>query len=96
MHVTVRFGAALRAYADGANHIDIELPEGADVGDVLDMLAARHPAAERRIRDETGLLRPHVNVFVDGDPVARRSGVTVVLHDDAELLILPAVSGGAA
>ncbi len=96
MQVTVRLGAALRTYADGDAELDVDLPDDADVGDVLDVLAARYPAVERRIRDEMGLLRPHVNVFVDGDPVARRTGVTAALHDDADVLILPAVSGGAA
>lgn len=95
MQVTLRLGAPLRVHADGASELSIELGEPSTIADLLDVLAVRHPAVERRVRDEAGLLRPHVNVFVDGEPVPRRTGAAVGLPPTAEVLILPAVSGGA-
>jgi molybdopterin synthase sulfur carrier subunit len=95
VEVTLRLGAPLRPHAGGHAQLAYTVPDDADVGRLLDALAADHPAAARRIRDETGLLRQHVNVFVDREPVPRRTGTEVVLHDAAEVLILPAVSGGA-
>jgi sulfur-carrier protein len=93
--VTVRLGAPLRPHADGQAQLALSLTDGATVAALLDALAAAHPAVERRIRDETGLLRQHVNVFVDAEPVARRTGVEAPLRDGAQVLVLPAVSGGA-
>jgi molybdopterin converting factor small subunit len=98
--VTVRLAAALRAHAGGAAHLDVDLPgpspatAGSRVDDVLDALAEIHPAVVRRIRDETGALRTHVNVFVGPDNVRDLDGLDTVVAPGAELSLLPAVSGG--
>ena len=48
----------------------------------------------RRLRDETGALRRHVNLFVDGDDVRALQGPRTALHDGAVLHVLPSVAGG--
>ena len=64
------------------------------VAAVLDVLAATHPALERRIRDELGETRPHVNLFVGADNVRDRDGLDTPIAASQELSLLPAVSGG--
>jgi molybdopterin synthase sulfur carrier subunit len=81
--------SVLRASAGGAREVPVE---GATLRDVLDDLASRMPVLERRIRDERGLIRPHVLVFVDG--VMVRSDLDAAVRDGGEVLIAPAVSGG--
>lgn len=49
---------------------------------------------ESRIRDQTGELRQHVNVFVDGVDVERGAGTGTVLRDGTTVIVLSAVSGG--
>ena len=61
---------------------------------MLDALATQHPALERRIRDEQGQARPHVNLFVDADNVRDREGTATPMRTGEELSIIPAVSGG--
>ena len=61
---------------------------------MLDGLAAQHPALERRIRDEQGQLRPHVNLFVGSDNVRDRDGPQTPIAAGEELSVVPAVSGG--
>ena len=61
---------------------------------MLDALATVHPALERRIRDEQGQMRRHVNVFIGADNVRDRDGMATPIDDDQELTIIPAVSGG--
>ena len=62
---------------------------------MLDRLDARWPGIGRRVRDEQGRLRAHVNVFI-GDANARDlDGLATVVPPQAEVSILPAVSGGA-
>jgi molybdopterin synthase sulfur carrier subunit len=99
--VTVRLAAALRAHAGGAALLDVDVPApgspdcpGPRIADVLDALALIHPALVRRIRDEAGGLRTHVNIFVDADNVRDLGGLDTVVPVAAELSLLPAVSGG--
>jgi molybdopterin synthase sulfur carrier subunit len=95
VNVTVRLPAALRELARGEKAIEVELDDGpATVATVLDALASRLPAVERRIRDETGLLRRHVNVFVGDTNVRDGAGLAEPLLDGAEIQVIPAVSGG--
>lgn len=48
----------------------------------------------RRLRDEAGMLRRHVNVFVGADNIRDLDGADTVVSDGAEVTLLPAVSGG--
>jgi len=81
--------AALRSCAGGAREVAVE---GATLREALDDLAARLPVLERRLRDERGMLRPHVLVFVDG--VMVRSDLDTPVRDGTEVVVTPAVSGG--
>lgn len=66
----------------------------ATVATVLDALADVHPAVGRRVRDETGVVRRHVNVFVGADNARDLAGVATVVPEGVEVAVLPAVSGG--
>jgi len=92
LRVVVRLAAALRPHAGGASSVDVDLPSPVTVGAVVDAVAALHPAVGRRIRDEAGTLRPHVNVFLGDEAVRDLAGTTV--PEGAEVTVLPAVSGG--
>ena len=94
MQVTVGLHGVLRQHADGRNRLDVDVADGATVAAVMDRLAAEFPAVERRIRDETGNLRRHVNVFVDGEDVRRMGGLGHALGGGEEIVVLPAISGG--
>ena len=72
--------------------VELDLPSPVTVGAVVDALAAAHPGVGRRIRDEAGGLRRHVNLFV-GDDNVRHLEDTVV-PEGAEVTVLPAISGG--
>ena len=72
----------------------LEVGDGVTVADLLDRLAAAHPDLGRRVRDEQGRLRTHVNVFVGADNVRDLDGMATEVAAGAEVTILPAVSGG--
>ncbi len=67
---------------------------GATITTVLDALAPSHPALERRIRDEQGNLRRHVNLFIGADNIRDRNGADTPLRSGDVLAVIPAVSGG--
>jgi molybdopterin synthase sulfur carrier subunit len=83
--VTLR--APLRDRAGGEAHH--ELP-GTTVGEVLRELERRHPKVTGWILDEQGRVRPHVNVFVNGE----RTREDAAVAPDDTLQVLPSISGG--
>lgn len=91
--ISVRLPGVLREYAGGRGRLDVEATPEATVGDVLAALAGSAPGLQRRICDEQGDIRTHVNVFVGETNVRDAQGLATVVHD-AEILVLPAVSGG--
>jgi molybdopterin converting factor small subunit len=83
--------AALRDCAGGRGEVEVH---GATLRAALDDLAQRMPVLERRLRDEQGLLRQHVLVFVDGVGVRGAEEQDTPLREGAEVFVAPAVSGG--
>ncbi len=85
--VTLRAPLSQRA-GGTAEH---DLP-GETVGEVLRELERRHPQIVGWILDEQGRVRPHVNVFVNGERIKEDVAVAPadVLH------VLPSISGGRA
>jgi molybdopterin synthase sulfur carrier subunit len=65
---------------------------GASVGELLAELERTHPAARGWILDERGMVRRHINVFVNGE----LGGQDTRVGDDDRIDVLPAISGGAA
>lgn len=74
--------------------MELDLPTPATLGAIVDALAAVHPAVGQRVRDEAGVLRRHVNLFVGADNARDLDGVDTVVPEGAEVSVLPAVSGG--
>ena len=93
MQVHVHLPGALRPYAAGRRLLDLALP-GATVGELLQALRGDYPGVHQRVVDELGSLRPHVNVFVNGESIRYLSGLSTLLTEADEVWILPAVSGG--
>ena len=92
--VDVLLPGVLREHAGGADEVRVEVPDGAAVREVLVVLAERWPALGRRLRDDTGAVRRHVNLFVDGDDVRALDGDRTPVRDGAVLHVLPSVAGG--
>ncbi len=83
--VTLR-GPLQKMAGDGPTH---EV-DGATVIELLEALEQTHAALEGWILDERGVLRKHINVFVNGERV--KPDAAVAAGDRIE--ILPAISGG--
>ena len=83
----VRLRAPLSELAGGRRELELE---GATVGEVLQALEREHPGVKGWILDERGLIREHINVFVNKDD--GREDTAVGAQD--RLHVLPAISGG--
>jgi sulfur-carrier protein len=64
--------------------------DGGSVGELLAVIEREHPATKGWILDESGSLRRHINVFVNGELGAQDTHV----DDDDRIDVLPAISGG--
>jgi molybdopterin converting factor small subunit len=84
----------LRTHAAGEGRLELDVAGPATLRDVLDAVAATSPAVGRRIRDEAGALRRHVNVFVGPDNARDLGGLDAPVAEGAEVSVLAAVSGG--
>ena len=81
----------LRAEAGGAREVEAA---GSTVREVIEDLATRHPALGGRVYRD-GELEPFVNVYVDGEDVRTRDGLDTPVGDGAQVILLPAMAGGA-
>jgi sulfur-carrier protein len=83
----------LREFAGGRTHVEVE-GSPRTLADALRALDAVFPGVVRRVLDERGEVRPHVNLFVGEDCVRFGDGLATPLPEGCEIAILPAVSGG--
>ena len=83
--VTLR--GPLRTLADGVSEHRVE---GATVAELLRALERAQPGLSGWILDERGLVRRHINVFVNGEYGTQDSSVSA----DDRVDVLPAISGG--
>ena len=88
--VTVHVPPALRSFTSGQDEV---LLEARDVAALLQELDRAFPGIRGRILDETGRMRPYINVFVNEDLV-RGPLEKVRLAAGDVVFILPSVAGG--
>lgn len=83
----------LREFAGGRSEIALSA-RPRTLKEALDLLGRDFPGVARRVLDEQGAVRAHVNLFVEGECVRFGYGLETPLPDGCEIAILPAVSGG--
>jgi molybdopterin synthase sulfur carrier subunit len=92
--VKVSFYATLRPVV-GAKSVELVLPEGATVADLLDTLLEGYPDLRPHLLGEDGQLSRHVHVFVNGRGAVylpKRLDTVLALSDVVD--IFPAIAGG--
>ncbi len=90
----VNFFATLRPIVGGKT-VDFDLPEGATVRGLVDVIVTRYPPMREELLDANGHLHEHVHVFINGRdvqylPLAMDTPLS--LRD--ALNVFPAVGGG--
>ena len=83
----VRLRGPLKQLAGNSSEHTVD---GASVGELLAAIESAHPAAKGWILDESGTLRRHINVFVNGELGEQETRVGA----DDRIDVLPAISGG--
>ena len=96
MKIIVKLGAPLSQVV-GESKINLSMPEGATVADLLDELRARYPEFEAGLRGK-GLRKPLDRViyslFVDARPLTFEKAGTTRLRDGNRVYLFLPVAGG--
>lgn len=93
MPVTFHIPGYLREFTGGRSPVEIN-SSPATVREALDALWKLHPGVRDRVLTEQGEVRQHINVFVGNECIRFTGGLATRVTDGAEVLIVPAVSGG--
>lgn len=91
--ITFQISGYLTEFTGGRAEIKYE-GTPSTVGEALAKLWQQHIGLRDRVMTELGQVRPHVNVFVNSETVSRDRVLKTALDGDAEICIMPAVSGG--
>lgn len=92
MSVKVRLPGSLRDATGGVTRIEAA---GTTLAQVVADLERRYPGLQGKILDARGSLQSYLNVYI-GDKDARQvGGGAAIVPDDADVMVIPAMSGGA-
>lgn len=64
------------------------------VREALERVFGDHPKIRGYVLDEQGVLRKHMAVFVDGEAVRDRAGLSDGVGADSQIYVMQALSGG--
>ena len=95
MAIEVRIPTILRTYTDGAKSVE---GSGGSLSELIDDIDGSHPGINGRlVEDKDGSvdLRRFVNVYVNDEDVRFIGGLDAPLSDGDQVVVLPAVAGGA-
>jgi len=92
MRVRVKAFARFREIL--GSEFSVELPDGAQVESFLAVLRERAGDEVNAVFDETGGLRPHVILMLNGKRANRNDIGSLTLEDGDEVALFPPVAGG--
>ena len=87
---TISFTSALQRFLTAPS----AKVEGATLGEALAAVFASRPALRGYVLDDQGALRRHVAVYVNGEPVSDRAGLTDPVGPHDEIYVFQALTGG--
>ena len=95
MAIEVRIPTILRTYTGGEKAVQAS---GATLAALIEDLEANHPGLKDRLveqKDGQDDLRRFVNLYVNDEDVRFTGGLGTELKDGDQVVVLPAVAGGA-
>ncbi|MBM7515953.1 MoaD family protein [Nocardioides nitrophenolicus] len=91
MAIEVRIPTILRTYTGGEKAVNAD---GATLSALIDSLEANHPGIKDRLIEGEDLRR-FVNIYINDEDVRFIGSLDAALSDGDQVVILPAVAGGA-
>jgi len=94
MQVVFNIPGPLREFTGNQSAVRVEVEAGANLLQVLQALFVVYPGLRHRVLTEAGETRRHVNIFVANENVRYTGGLATAVPAEAEVSIVPAISGG--
>lgn len=91
MTIFIRIPGALRDTCGGVRELSLAAPT---IAAALNLIEQEHPLLYRGICNETGVVRQHINLFVNRSLVRGPEGLSALLSPGDVVTIMTAVSGG--
>ena len=91
MSVSLKIPTPLRRMTNGESSATVE---GANIRECIDSLDAQHPGIKARLVADSGELHRFVNIYVNGEDIRFKDGITTAVSNGDEVSIVPAVAGG--
>lgn len=92
MPVTVYIPTPFRRATGNRDRVEVAAQ---DVRGVLDELERAYAGLKGLVRDESGEIHQHVNVYVNSEAIEALQGQATPVRDGDEVTIIPALAGGA-
>ena len=90
----VHFYATLRSVV-GQREVEILLPDGAPVRQLVSEIVTQYPALRREMVDKRGNLQSHIHIFVNGRDITHlENQIDTPLSSGDVISIFPPVGGG--
>jgi adenylyltransferase/sulfurtransferase len=87
----LRIPTPLRTYTSGKSEVTVS---GAKISEALIDLTTQYPAIKPHLFNETGELRPFVNLFVGENNIKDLQGVETPIKDGEKIMLIPSIAGG--
>jgi molybdopterin synthase sulfur carrier subunit len=91
MAVTVYIPTPFRRATNNRDRVETRAPT---VGGLLDELEGEYISLKGLVRNESGEVHQHVNIYVNSEAIDALSGLATRLKDGDEVTIIPALAGG--
>ena len=87
----LRIPTPLRTYTGGKSEVTVS---GAKIAEALNDLTTQYPAIKPHLFNESGELRPFVNLFVGEHNIKDLQGVETPIRDGDKVMLIPSIAGG--
>ena len=89
----MRLPGALRDATGGQTRLEAR---AGTLAEVISDIDRRHPGFRSRVLDDSGAIRTYVNVYIGDDDARGKGGTGAAVPDGSEVMVIPAMAGGAA
>ena len=87
----LRIPTPLRAYTSGQSEVQVS---GSNISESLSDLTTQYPPIRPHLFNDSGELRPFVNLFVGENNIKDLQGVETPIQDGDRLVLIPSIAGG--
>ena len=68
---------------------------GTNLRELLEDVESQYPGIKSALLDENGQIRRFINIYIREEDVRYLQGLETPVEDNSEIIILPAIAGGA-